>query len=355
MDMPETPLRSAEESLGAKFGERFGCVLPSEFGGFDVEYRALRESVALVDKNYRAWFSFIGPDRTRYLNAILTNNVRDLAPGEAVPSLLLNAQGHILAEMEVLALPESFLVTTYALVRESLAAAFEKYIIMDDVTMTDETDGLGALALEGPASPSVLEKLCGVRLGELSELGHREVEIAGIACRIQRRSIGATPSADVTAARANLPQLWDILRESVAQHGGCAAGYNALSAVRLEAGVPWFGYDFDGNTLTHEAGLENSHISYTKGCYLGQEIVERVRSRGHVNRHLALLKFSGKEIPARGALLTVSGKDAGHVTRAAWSPMHGSPIAMAMLRREFLAPGTALEWERGSATVIPFS
>ena len=352
--MPETPLRSAEESLGAKFGAWFGCVLPSEFGGFDAEYRALNKTVALLDKNYRAWFSFTGPDRARYLNAILTNNVRDLAPGRAVPSLLLNAQGHIVAEMEVLSLPESLLVATYALVRESLAAAFEKYIIMDDVTMTDETAERGTLALEGPAAPAALEKLCGLRLGELSELGHREAEIAGIACRVQRRSIGGTPSAELLAARADLTKLWGVLREAVAEQGGCPAGYNALSAVRLEAGIPWFGYDFDESTLAHEAGLENSHISYTKGCYVGQEIVERVRSRGHVNRHLALLQFSGTAIPPRGAKLSSDAKEAGHVTRAAWSPAHGSPIAMGFVRREFLQPGTVLEWEHGSATVIPF-
>ena len=117
--------------------------------------------------------------------------------------------------------------------------------------------------------------------------------------------------------RDKLEALWDVLLQATRRHGGGPMGYKALSAQRLVQGVPWFGYDFGERQIPHEAGLESSHISYTKGCYTGQEIVERVRSRGQVNRRRVELLFSGDGVPENGAELTVDGKAVGYVTRAA--------------------------------------
>jgi folate-binding protein YgfZ len=129
-------------------------------------------------------------------------------------------------------------------------------------------------------------------------------------------------------------------------------GYAALSARRLELGVPWFGYDFDEKQIPHEAGLQDSHISYVKGCYTGQEIVERVRSRGHVNRLRVLLKFEGAKPPAAGAALFAGDKEVGNVTRTAYSPALGCAIGMGYVRREHSAPGTKLACVNTSAEVI---
>jgi aminomethyltransferase len=129
-------------------------------------------------------------------------------------------------------------------------------------------------------------------------------------------------------------------------------GYAALSATRLAQGVPWFGYDFDEKQIPHEAGLQDSHISYTKGCYTGQEIVERVRSRGQVNRQRVQLAFSGEVVPEAGMPLTVEGKEVGNVTRAAriWDPTR--IIGMGYARKEANAPGSVLQWTGGTATVM---
>ena len=125
-----------------------------------------------------------------------------------------------------------------------------------------------------------------------------------------------------------------------------------LEALRLEAGVPWFGADFGQHHIPHEAALDQTHISYTKGCYTGQEIVERVRSRGHVNRRRTAFLFSGTEPPVPGAKLTVAGAEAGHVTSAAFSPLAGRPIGMGYLRREHSQPGTRLRCGSAEAEVI---
>jgi folate-binding protein YgfZ len=357
----ETPLAAIHLAAGARIGVWFGCALPDDFGDWKAEYAFARKSVALIDKNYRAYFSFTGPDRVRYLNALLTNNIRDLKAGDGTVSLLLNPQGHILAEIETYALEDRILGVSYAMIREKLKESLEQYIIMDDVTLIDETEKYGTLALEGPKAAVVVRELTGVNLEELTELGHVEIpqERGGSAgklpgaCRLVRRSPDGVPGAEFLVERGRLAEWWKLLLEAAQAHGGGAIGYTALSARRLEQGVPWFGYDFDERQIPHEAGLQDSHISYVKGCYTGQEIVERVRSRGHVNRMRVLLKFAGVEPPAAGTAILADGKEAGQITRSAYSPALGCAIAMGYVRREHSAPASSLVANNMCATVLP--
>jgi len=347
-----TPLAAEHEAAGVKLGSWFGCALPDVFTETSAEYRSARESVALFDKNYRAFFRFTGADRTRFLNATLTNNLRDLAVGHGNVSLLLNPQGHILAEIEAYAAAEDILGVSYAMIRESLVATFEKFIIMDDVTLADETDQFGLLALEGPRASDLVRDVCGVDLAALPELGHAPAHVEQIPLRVVKRSPGGTPGAEFIAERAQLLSLWCRLLESVRAAGGGPAGYLALNALRIEQGIPWFGYDFDERHIPHEAGLQDTHISYTKGCYTGQEIVERVRSRGQVNRLRVGLKIRAAEPPVPGAPLLVEGKETGYVTRTALSPALGCPVGMGYVRRENSAPGTHLTCEETAVEVI---
>ena len=348
----ETPLAAQHRAAGAEMGEWFDCALPSRWGDAAEEERFAVESVALSDKNYRAYLSFTGPDRVRYLNAILTNNIKDLGAGDGAVSLLLNPQGRILAEIETYAREGQLFCVSYAMIRARLVEWLEKYIIMDDVTLTDETDAFGTLALEGPRTAEVVQQLTGVPLASRAELHQVEARVAGMWCLLSRRSPGGVAGAEFLAARGDLAKLWPALLRAVQNSGGGAMGYAALSARRLAQGIPWFGYDFGEQQIPHEAGLQDSHISYTKGCYTGQEIVERVRSRGQVNRVRVLLKFSGPGIPASGTSLLVDGKEIGHVTRAAYSPALEAPIGMGYLRRENGAGGSEVQLSSGKATVI---
>jgi folate-binding protein YgfZ len=152
--------------------------------------------------------------------------------------------------------------------------------------------------------------------------------------------------------QSQLAALWKVLLEAAKSHGGGPAGYTALNALRLEAGIPWFGYDFGEKQIPHEAGLEKSHISYTKGCYTGQEIVERVRSRGQVNRVRALFKLVAPNLPAAETPILFEGNEVGHITRAAESPFFQSVVAMGYMRRELSMPGTEVMIADKTATVI---
>jgi len=348
----ETPLLDLHRSSGATIGEYFGTLLPSRFGDFAAEYAALREAVGLVDTNFRAFFSFTGPDRQRYVNAILTSNVRDLKPGQGTVGLLLNPQGHILAEVETFAREESILASSHAMTRERTFSTFDKFIIMDDVTLEDITDSTGTLDLAGPRTATLLAEL-GVRnFADMPLLAHEEVKLRKIPCRVVRREFAGEASATLIAGRDHLPALWNDLAQRVRNHGGAPAGMEALNSIRLECGTRWFGHDYDDKQIPHEAGLEHSHINYEKGCYTGQEIVERVRSRGHVNRRLAELRFFAAEAPAFGTKLLYKGNEIGSVTSTAFSPRLGQPIGLGYLRREHSAIGTRMDASGIPAEVI---
>ena len=190
------------------------------------------------------------------------------------------------------------------------------------------------------------------RLAPFTEEGSQPA-VRQVPCRVVKRSPGSVAGAEFVFERQHLQTLWQILQEATRKHGGGPAGYTALSGQRLAQGVPWFGYDFGEKQIPHEAGLENSHISYTKGCYTGQEIVERVRSRGHVNRRRVSLLFSGDDVPEPGVPLTADdGKEVGSVTRAAhvWDPPR--IVGMGYVRKDAEAPGTNLHWPGGTATII---
>jgi aminomethyltransferase len=347
-----TVLSEAHQKHGAEMGVWFGCALPDSFTNWEAEYVALRESVGLIDKNYRAYLRFTGPDRVRYLNAILTNDIKGLQENHANVSLFLNPQGHIQAEIETHALADKLFCVSFAMIRERLIPAMDKYIIMDDVTLTDRTGECGTLALEGPKAAALAAELTGVDLNTLAELESQEVTLRDIPCRIVRRTPGQDPSAEFLLHRERVAELWEILLEAAKAHRGGPVGYKALSTLRLEQGIPWYGYDFGEKQIPHEAGLENSHISYTKGCYTGQEIVERVRSRGQVNRVRANLQFDAKEAPAVNAPLSSEGKEVGFVTRTGFSPSLRAFIGMGYMRREKAVPGTELQCGDAKATVI---
>jgi aminomethyltransferase len=304
------------------------------------------------------------------LKEILTNNIKDLANGQGVVSLLLNAQGRILAEIETFAEGEKLFCISYLMIRERLAEVLEKYIIMDDVTFSDDAEKFGTLAVEGPRAAEIVKELTSVDLDSLGQLGWANVMVRShkkegaaadeassgnseraIPCRMLRRVAGG----EFIVEREELKALWDVLLQATRRHGGGPMGYKALSAQRLAKGVPWFGYDFGEKQIPHEAGLESSHISYTKGCYTGQEIVERVRSRGQVNRRRVELLFDGESVPENAAELTVDGKAVGHVTRAAqlWFPP--CVLGMGYLSKEHRGVGAKVQWSGGSATVVEFA
>lgn len=321
------------------------------FSDFEREYRAAKENVAIFDTNWQAIFFLTGRDRTSYLHAISSQNIRDLPAGGGALALLLNPQGHILAELEVYALPEKLLALSNASFRERTLATLKKYIIGSQVAIDDQTDRMGSLAIEGPRAAEVVREL-GAALAPLPEMSMVESAIKGAPCYWLKRSHFGQSGAQLIIGRENLAGCWKELLRAVRALGGEPIGMLVLNALRLEAGVPWFPADFNDSMIPHEAAIETTHISFNKGCYTGQEIVERVRSRGHVNRGRVQLKFSTEMPPSPGTKLRANGAEVGYVTSAAFSPAAGTAIGMGYVRREQFLPGSIVEFDQGTATVL---
>jgi folate-binding protein YgfZ len=366
----DTPLLDEHKNAGATLASIHGITLPEQFSSFSDEYRSAGEAVAIFDTNWHTIVELTGPDRVRYLNAIVSNDVKSLGEGRGTLALLLKPQGHILAELEIYALQEKLLVLSHTSVRERTIATLDKFIIMDDVTLNDVTEQFGSFAIEGPRAGTVIAEACGLALEGFSEHAIAEVEIDGVACHLIRHSHFGFPGAEIIAPREHLGLLWKNLRASVVAQHGSAIGMRAVNSLRLEAGIPWFPDDFNDTVIPHEAALEATHISFSKGCYTGQEIVERVRSRGQVNRRRAQLKFSTAEPPApltrlyardteaqsaeskAGETAPAESKEVGIITSSAFSPAANAAIGMAYVRREHNSQGSILDFNGGTAEVL---
>ena len=321
-----------------------------DFGDIRREFAALVSGCGVFDISTRAKVELTGRDRVRWLNGMVSNNIRELAPGSGVYAFLLNPQGHILAELEVYALPEKLLVLSHAAFRERTVATLKKYVIGSQVKVDDQTDRMGSFAMEGPRAMEIADQ-CGVAIGDSPEMSAVESTIDGAPCYWLRRSHFGQPGAQLIMGRERLAAIWERLLREVRGRGGEPIGMGALNVLRLEAGVPWFPADFNDAMIPQEAAIETTHISFNKGCYTGQEIVERVRSRGHVNRKRVQLRFSTETPPASGTKLRANGGEIGYVTSTAFSPAAGTVIGMGYVRREQFPAGSVVEYDGGTAEV----
>lgn len=348
----ETPLIEVHRAIGTRMTEYDGCVLPEFFSDLERECRAARESVAILDTNWHAIVTLAGRDRVKYLHNISSNDIKSLAEGRGTLALLLNPQAHILAELEVYALAEKLLVLSHASQRERTVTTFRKYVIGSQVQIEDLSERLGGIGIAGPRAAEVVERACDVAVGGLPDFSIKEVAMDGLPCYVFWRSRLGEPGAEIIAPGAALPALWQRLLAEVRTAGGEPIGMTAFHTLRLEAGVPWFPADFNDAMIPQEAAVETTHISFNKGCYTGQEIVERVRSRGHVNRKRVSLKFSGATPPTPGTKLRANGAEVGYVTSSTVSPGVRTAIGMGYLRREYFAPGSVVEFDGGTAEVL---
>jgi glycine cleavage system T protein (aminomethyltransferase) len=355
--MPElipSPLADFHASRGATLGEYHGAIVPARFSDPLAEHRAVRTASGILDLSFRSKFAVKGRDAVKFLHRIVSNDVKALQPGQGAYATLLNAQGHILADMRIYLAADRLLVDTDADLRPKLMAALGRYIIGDQVEL--EPLDLGAVGFEGPQSRGLLEKTLHVELPALSEYGHFAENFAGFPIRVVRASITGEEGFEVWTGTKGMAGLWGAACGQAPTYGTLPCGTEAVELLRIEAGSPRYGSELAEDTLPLEAGLLNA-LSFTKGCYVGQEIVERARSRGHVNWKLVGLAVASAPPPAPGEKLAASGKEIGEVTSACFSPSLGKTIALAYVRREFSEPGAALallSGARAQVVSLPF-
>ncbi len=327
-------LSDIAEVAAAPRVRRFGADLPARFAGLEAEYRAVRQNAGVYDASFRQWLRAVGDDRVDFMQGMLSNDVRALRPGGGTYATLLTQQGKIVSDLRVYAAEDHLLLDLPSIAAAAARAALEKLIVADDVEL--EPLELVLLGIEGPRFAEILQQ-SGAAVPPGDGLAWNETAIGGVPVRLALASHSGEVGALLGCAPADAAAVWAALRRAGAE----PVGAEALDALRIEAGVPWMGVDMDDGVLVMEAGLAGA-VSFTKGCYLGQEVVERVSARGHVNRRRAGLEIPSGDVQS-GAALFVEARDVGHLTSVARVPGRRGSIGMGYVRREHLDPGTELE------------
>ena len=355
---PATAL--AEYLAGTEAGARvermpyLGTATPRQLDAPEAETGALLFGAAVHDLGWLRRYAVRGEDRFRWLSGMVTNAVETLPDASGAYNLVLNAQGRIQGDCSVWRSGEELEIETTAEQTEALLAHFDRFIIMDDVELTP-LDGASALGIAGPDAGKVLETL-GLS-APVEGLATASGVIAGIPVRIFRVYGAVVPHFAIWAKVDAIPALW----QAILAAGALPAGAESLEKLRIAEGIPAYGIDIQSRDLAQETSQMRA-LSFTKGCYLGQEIVERIRSRGQVHRHLRALELflnDPAELPAAGAELRIAGapedaKIAGTLTSVTALQLHGERriLAIGMIRAEAEVGAQPLVLLSGTARIL---
>lgn len=350
--MPVTTFPAKLASAATRLENYRGAATPASFGNPAGELRALLEGCGLYDLSWQAKFVLTGEDRVRWLNGMVTNNVRDLAVGGGVYCFVLTAQGRIVADLVAYNRGDYLLVTSDRAQAPAISEIFDRFIIMDDVEVADISDKLSAVGLAGPQAAHILTAaapdLPSLAEGQVADLVWRNIGIT-----VARGAHPNFEGYEIWFAADQAPTVWDAL----AHAGATPVGSEALEWYRIARGIPRFGIDLTARDLPQETEQKHA-LSFTKGCYIGQEIVERIRARAILHRTFTGFVLEG-EPPQTGTKITGGDKNVGEVTSSACIPFPGGErtVALGYLRREFAASGTAVQIGGQPAIVqsIPFS
>jgi folate-binding protein YgfZ len=291
------------------------------------ECNALRTGCGVVPLTGWSSVTLTGADRQKFLHNFCTNDIKRLQPGEHCEAFITNVKGKITGHGLVVCRPNALVYLTVPGQAAKVIEHLDRYIIREDVHLIDTSEGRTFFLISGGDSISVPADL-----GDWIRWRILEVEVCGLL-------EVATADFDSTIAQ---------LKEA----GGVLCSTAAFDAVRIESGMPLYGVDFNEDNLPQEVGRDDQAISFTKGCYLGQETVARIDALGHVNQQIAGVRFAGTNVPAVGSELTLGGNAIGRVTSATLSPKLNAPLALAMVKRSASALGTQLESAAGPCEVV---
>jgi folate-binding protein YgfZ len=342
--MSRSPLYDVLAACGADMGEYSGVDTATGFGDVGAEFNELRSGCAIYDLGWRAKLSIAGKDRVRWLNGMVTNNIKDLPLDRGNYNFVLNPQGRILGDLYIYNRGEYFLVDTDQSQVENLLTLFRRYIIMDKVELADRSAELTAIGFQGPQSVDVLKK-AGIEDAGLNPMQVIDISCNGVGLSLTRMVSDESLRYECWISNANAPQLWAALIEA----GARPAGTDALEKFRVMTGVPKYGIDIRDRDLPQETRQLHA-LNFSKGCYIGQEIVERIRSRGNVHRSFQRFILDG-DLPARGARLDANGKEVGEITSVNRIPGLSGELVVALgyVRREALEQGAKITYARGEA------
>lgn len=338
-------LHEFHQARNACFGEVNGAEVVQHYGHTLEEYRALRETAGVLDLSFRSRLRLTGADRQRFLHGQVTNNILDLDAGEGCYAALVTARGRMQSDLNVYCLTEEILLDFEPGFRDPVMERLGKYIIADDVQVETMETQFGLASVQGPQAGAVVQQ-CLPRLPlpvqSMVITRIQDPSLRAVVCMNNPR--GVAVGFDLWVPLTALPALLEHLLAVAGARGGRACGWDALEMVRIEAGIPRFGLDMDETNLPPETGIEQRAISYTKGCYIGQEVIARIRTYGQVARSLRGLRLADRLpiLPRKGDKLFHAGKEVGTLTSALASAHLHANIALGYVRREHNQFGTEL-------------
>lgn len=309
------------------------------------EHRAVMTGAGLMDRSMLGKVTVTGRDRVAFLQGMLSNDVKALKPGQGCPAAFLDAVGKVVSLLTVHVLDDRILLELPAGSSAKFLQAIDKFLISEKAYFEASDEAYAILAVQGPKAAEVLARAAGVGV-DLEPYAHVEVSIASGPVRVARRSEAVTPGFHCWTVADHAPILCKALREA----GAVPVGAEAAEVLRVEAGIPVYGRDVDETVILPETRLD-AFWSYTKGCYIGQETVARVKYRGHINKGLSGLVLDGDRVPSHGDPIVAVDTEAGRVTSAVFSLALGKPIALGYVRREHFEPGSALSIRTGDTLV----
>jgi folate-binding protein YgfZ len=345
----QLPLNEFHRRLGARFTTVNGAEAVADYGDALAEHTALRETVGVLDLSFRARICLLGADRVRFLHGQVTNDVKSLRAGQGCYAALVTAKGRMESDLNVFCLQDELLLDFEPGLTQKISQRLEKYVVADDVRVVDVAPHYGLLSVQGPKAGAAVQTI-----GLFDDIPARPFGFVKISDRVcgeiymanHPRHVLSTAAAgfDLFVPTDSLGIIADKLLAAAKAVGGRACGWTAFETARIEAGIPRFGADMDETNIPLECGIEARAISYTKGCYIGQEVINRIHSVGHVNRELRGLRLADdlKTLPVKGDKLFHNGKEVGYVTSAIASPAFGTNIGLAYVRREVSSIGTKL-------------
>lgn len=325
------------------------------FGDLDVEYRALSDGPALVDRSYRGLLEVKGADRVAWLHNLVTNEVKNLSPGEGQYVFALNLQGRILFDANICVWEDSIWIDLDRRMLHLARSHLEKYIVTEDVAVFDRSDDFVRLALVGNAAKAALAEL-GVRhAATMPWLGTTMMTWDDCSIPLIRHDFCGPVAVELLVPAAHAVAVWRRLSDPSRPGRAVPAGDDAVQIHRIEAGLPWPFREITDEYVPAETRQLDRAVSFTKGCYLGQEVVERMRSRGVVARQLVGVNLEGSLVPTAGAELKADDDEpVGQVTSACSSPAMGGMIGLGYMKTAHAAVGTSLtvSWEDRAARAV---
>jgi len=364
--LSKSPLDAIHQRLGASMIERDGWSVPANYGDVLFEYAAVREGGSgVTDLSNGGRILVSGTEAVPFLNGLITNDMKALAVNSWMPAALPNVQGRLIASVRVVRLQDegtdknvcpTFLIDTEPATHDRVLKTIERFTLAGDFRVTDVTSQTALLAVQGKKAIDVVrsvlgEAAAGIALHRATPARWQQSDMT-----IVRASHTSADGFDLIVNSDDAGSLWDALQSA----GARPVGFDALELLRIEAGLPRYGVDMDDSNVVTETALDDA-VSYTKGCYVGQEIIARIKYRGHVAKKLSGLAFEqAVKVEGNAIIKSVDDKDIGRVTSVAYSPHLGRTIALGYLKYDYLAPATSVKIVAGDeqlpaqVTELPF-